>query len=112
MRSRSNRLISYVTIFILIFVILTAACNQKEPESTAPANEWRIPYLIFLSGPIAGDASMHKWLTNQVAAEINSAGGIAGKPLVIDFYDTALDPPKAAACMAQIIDARALNLAS
>lgn len=110
MRSRSNRLISYVTIFILIFVILTAACNQKEPESTAPANEWRIPYLIFLSGPIAGDASMHKWLTNQVAAEINSAGGIAGKPLVIDFYDTALDPPKAAACMAQIIDARALCL--
>ncbi len=91
-------------------VFLTAACSQKEPETAANADEWRIPFLIFLSGPLAGDGAMHKWLTNQVVDEINSSGGIAGKPVVIDYYDTALDPPKAASCMAKIIDARALCL--
>ena len=53
---------------------------------------------------------MHKWLTNQVVDEINNSGGIAGKPLVIDYYDTGMDPPKAASRMAQIVDARALCL--
>ena len=110
MQHRTKGLIYYVTAIISIFVLLTAACNQKEPAASATANEWRIPYLIFLSGPLAGDGAMHKWLTNQVVDEINSAGGIAGKPVVIDYYDTAMDPPKAASCMAQIVDARALCL--
>jgi len=110
MQRRTNGLKYYVNAFILIIILLTAACNQKEPAASATADEWRIPYLIFLSGPLAGDGAMHKWLTNQVVDEINSSGGIAGKPVVIDYYDTAMDPPKAASCMAQIVDARALCL--
>jgi ABC-type branched-subunit amino acid transport system substrate-binding protein len=110
MRIKKKSLISYTTVFVVMIVFIAAACGKKEPEATAGANEWRIPYLIFLSGPLAGDGAMHRWLTNQVVDEINSAGGIAGKQLVIDFYDTALDPPKAASCMAKIIDAHALCL--
>jgi len=110
MRRKTNNLISYIAVFILIISLMTTACGQKESDTSATANEWKIPFLIFLSGPLAGDGAMHKWLTNQVVAEINSNGGIAGKPLVIDYYDTALDPPKAASCMAKIIDARALCL--
>ena len=107
---RRTGLVYFLTAFILILFVLTPACTQKEPETAANANEWRLPFLIFLSGPLAGDGAMHKWLTNQVVEEINSSGGIAGKPVVIDYYDTALDPPKAASCMAKIIDARALCL--
>lgn len=110
MQRRKKCLKYYVTAFVLILVLMTVSCGRKEPEKSTEVNEWRIPFLIFLSGPLAGDGAMHKWLTNQVVAEINSAGGIAGKPVVIDYYDTALDPPKAASCMAKIIDARALCL--
>jgi branched-chain amino acid transport system substrate-binding protein len=110
MRVRTNGLIYLLTAVILSLVIFTLSCSQKESEETGPVKVWKIPYLIFLSGSIAGDAAMHKWLTNQVVEEINSSGGIAGKPLVVEFYDTGMDPPKAAACMAQIIDAKALCL--
>jgi branched-chain amino acid transport system substrate-binding protein len=98
-----------LTAAILSLVLLTS-CGQDKSEKTGPASEWKIPYLIFLSGPIAGDAAQHKWLTNQVVDEINSSGGIAGKPVKVEYYDTAMDPPKAASCMAQIIDAKALCL--
>jgi branched-chain amino acid transport system substrate-binding protein len=91
-------------------ILFFTSCGQDKPEKTGPASEWRIPFLIFLSGPIAGDAAQHKWLVTQVVDEINSSGGIAGKPLKVEFYDTAMDPPKAASCMAQIIDAKALCL--
>lgn len=110
MISKKKCLLFCVNILISISFLMTIACGKKEAETTASADVWKIPYLIFLSGPLAGDGAMHKWLTNQVVEEINSNGGIAGKPLVIDFYDTALDPPKAAACMAQIIDAKSLCL--
>ncbi len=110
MRARENSLIYLLTAVVLIMVLSISSCGQKEPEETGPASEWKIPFLIFLTGSIAGDAAMHKWLTNRVVEEINSAGGIAGKPVVVNFYDTGMDPPKAAACMAQIIDSKALCL--
>lgn len=110
MISKKKCLLFFITVFTSISLLMISACGNKEAETTGPADEWRIPYLIFLSGPIAGDAAMHKWLTNQVVEEINSSGGIAGKPLVVDFYDTAMDPPKARSCMAQIIDKKALCL--
>ena len=110
MKNRMNSLVFYGIFFILTFTLMTAACTEKGTETKGPPDEWVIPYLIFLSGPIAGDAAMHKWLTNQVVDEINSAGGIAGKPVRVDYYDTGMDPPKAAACMAQIIDSKALCL--
>lgn len=109
MRAGKNNLI-FLLIAAILSLILSSSCGQNEQAKTGPPNEWVIPYLIFLSGPIAGDAAMHKWLTNQVVDEINSSGGIEGKPVRVEFYDTGMDPPKAAACMAQIIDSKALCL--
>ena len=110
MRVRKNGLIFLLIAAILSLAIFTSSCGDKEQERTGPASEWKIPYLIFLSGPIAGDAAQHKWLTNQIVDEINSSGGIAGKPVKVEYYDTAMDPPKAASCMAQVIDSKALCL--
>jgi branched-chain amino acid transport system substrate-binding protein len=110
MKNRKMSLLPYAVAGIVIIGAIVTACGKSGSETKTAANEWRIPYMIFLSGPLAGDGAMHKWLTSQVVDEINGTGGIAGKPVVIDFYDTALDPPKAAACMAKIIDSRALCL--
>lgn len=111
MRNSTKSLISCLAVFLLASLLIMSSCGQKEPDAAKNAgNEWKIPFLIFLSGPLAGDGAMHKWLTNKVVEEINSSGGIAGKPLVIDYYDTAMDPPKAASCMAKIIDLHALCL--
>lgn len=110
MGARKNNLICLLTAIVLSLVIFGSSCGQNKQEKTGPISEWKIPFLIFLTGSIAGDAAQHRWLTNQVVDEINNAGGIAGKPLVVDFYDTGMDPPKAASCMAQIIDAKALCL--
>ncbi|NLA76173.1 MAG: amino acid ABC transporter substrate-binding protein, partial [Deltaproteobacteria bacterium] len=109
MKSINNGLVFLFTAAVLSLVLLTS-CSRNAQEKTGAATEWKIPFLIFLSGPIAGDAAQHKWLVTQVADEINSSGGIAGKPVRVEFYDTAMDPPKAATCMAQIIDAKALCL--
>jgi branched-chain amino acid transport system substrate-binding protein len=43
-----------------------------------------------------------------LTADINAAGGIAGKPLVLDYCDSGLDPTKATACVAKAIDSGAL----
>ncbi len=107
-----KRLFYCAMALILTAGIMMSGCGQgNEPEEkTGPAEEWNIPFLIFLSGPLAGDGAMHKWLTNHVVDEINENGGFAGKPLKIEYYDTAMDPPKAAASMAKIVDAKALCL--
>ena len=49
-----------------------------------------------------------KWIVDEVAADINKAGGIRGKPVVIEYYDTALDPTKAVAQMGKAIDKKCL----
>ena len=66
--------------------------------------EWRIPSLLFLTGPFAGVGEQIKWATDQAAAEINAAGGVAGKPLVIEWHDTGLDPAKGAAEMSKVVN--------
>ena len=57
---------------------------------------------------MAGICEPHKWMTEKLVAEINAAGGIAGKPVVTEFCDSAVDPTKAAACEARAIDSGAL----
>ncbi len=74
----ANKILAYFScVIILIFTLLTGACVNKSSDTDLNGSEWRIPFLIFLSGPLAGDGAMHKWLTSQVIADINSRGGIA-----------------------------------
>jgi len=99
----------YKTIYCAlgVLIILTLPINGlAQPKPVV--KEWRIPTLIFLSGPFAGHGVAIKWVIEEVAAEINASGGIAGKPIVNDFMDSAMDPTKAAACMSRAIDGGAL----
>jgi len=104
---RTKKIITYsLIIALLIPVMIVAAHAQQKPKIVV--KEWRIPTIYFLSGPMAGICQPHVWLTEKLIAEINAAGGIAGKPLVTEFLDSALDPTKATACMAKAIDSGAL----
>ncbi|MBN1458997.1 MAG: ABC transporter substrate-binding protein [Armatimonadetes bacterium] len=92
----------------------TTATTEATTETTAEetsgvvVDEWTIPVCLGLTGMFAGQAASAQWVVEQAAAAINEAGGIAGKPVALDFYDSAFDSAKAAAAMAQVIDSGAL----
>lgn len=91
-------LIGFFGLFLSVSFVITPA-TYAEPV----VKEWKIPSLIFLTGPYAGFGKQIKWATDEAAAEINAAGGIAGRPLVIEWYDTGIDPAKAAAEMSKVV---------
>jgi branched-chain amino acid transport system substrate-binding protein len=94
------------------FLLFHGSCRDTAVSASAQervaVKEWHIPTIMFLSGPFAGHGATHKWVAEQAAADINATGGIAGKQLVLDFCDSAMDPTKAASCMAKAVDAKAL----
>ena len=105
METSKRRMKYYVVIASLLFSLMITFTHAR---AEVMVKEWRIPTIYFLSGPMAGICQPHVWLTKTLIAEINAAGGIAGKPLVTEFLDSALDPTKATACMAKAIDQGAL----
>jgi branched-chain amino acid transport system substrate-binding protein len=94
-----------VSILSVFFLIPNVYAQQK---SDVVVKEWRIPTIFFLSGPLAGFGLPTKWLAEEVAKDISAAGGIAGRPVVLDFCDSALDPTKATACISKAIDSKAV----
>ncbi len=97
---------SVVIGLLLVPCMMTAAQAQQKPNVVV--KEWRIPTIFFMSGPMAGFSESHKWLADHLVADINAAGGVSGKPMVLDYCDSALDPTKATACIAKAIDSGAL----
>jgi branched-chain amino acid transport system substrate-binding protein len=98
-----------VCLFALALIIPAVSGGAlAQQKAKVVVKEWHIPTIYFLSGPMAGFAEPHKWLADKLVADINAAGGIAGKPVVLDYCDSALDPTKATACIAKAIDSGAL----
>jgi branched-chain amino acid transport system substrate-binding protein len=100
-----------VVMFFLVAAFLTmtfVGVSSAQQKANVVVKEWRIPTIYFLSGPMAGFAEPHKWLADKLVADINAAGGIAGKPVVLEYCDSGLDPTKATACVAKAIDSGAL----
>lgn len=105
--SKTKRAILGLSVGVLLLpIVLSPAYGQA--KLNAAVKEWQIPTIRFLSGPMAGIGADGKWLIERSILDINAAGGIGGKPLVTEFCDSALDPTKAAACMAKAIDGGAL----
>ena len=109
MKKKGKSIVICMTLAALMIPLMIGASYANQGTGTdIKVKEWRIPYLIFMTGPLAGIASMHKWVTDQIVDEVNASGGIAGRPIVIDYMDTGTDPTKAAAAMAKAIDSGAL----
>jgi branched-chain amino acid transport system substrate-binding protein len=71
--------------------------------ATPVVKEWKVPSLLFLTGPWAGFGTQVKWATDEAVREINASGGIAGKPLVLEWHDTGVDPAKSAAEVSKVV---------
>ncbi|MDD3539045.1 MAG: ABC transporter substrate-binding protein [Atribacterota bacterium] len=67
-------------------------------------DEWRIPFLNCVTGPIASIGEYMSWSANRAAEEINAAGGVRGKPIKIEIIDTGVSKDKAMEEMAKVVD--------
>ena len=88
------------------FVAVAVACSfifARVTQAEPVVKEWKIPFLAFLTGPYAGFGLQIKWAADEAAREINENKGIAGRPIIIEYRDTALDPAKAATEMAGVV---------
>jgi ABC-type branched-subunit amino acid transport system substrate-binding protein len=91
---------------IFIGLILTISLGAGSAAAEPVVKEWKIPFLIFLTGPYAGFGKQIKWSVDEAVREINAAGGISGRPIVIEYHDTGIDPAKAAAEMSKVVEHR------
>jgi branched-chain amino acid transport system substrate-binding protein len=85
-----------------VLVTMLFAASTGIAQDKVVVTEWQIPFLNCLTGPLASHGSMYQWSTNQAAADINKAGGIAGKPVKVIGVDTANDPQKGTVEMARL----------
>jgi branched-chain amino acid transport system substrate-binding protein len=73
-------------------------------ESKVVVDKWEIPFINCMTGPAAGIGAISDYFQKAAVEEINAAGGIAGKPIVIQDCDTAMDPTRAASCMKRAVE--------
>ena len=106
-----------VLILVLAFSMMFIGCQKKEEaaaEQTVSAaeekavevvvDEWEIPFLNVLTGPIASIGEYLQWGAERAASEINQEGGIAGKPVKIGRIDTGMSPEQGTVEMSKLVD--------
>ena len=119
---------SFLIISLIVFTIVMVGCKKEEKasaeaegaetkaseaagadeEPTVVVDEWEIPFLDSLTGPIASIGEYLLWGAERAASEINEAGGIAGKPVKVIGIDTGMSPEKGTVEMAKITDGGSL----
>ncbi len=87
---------------LLICSFAVHAGGMGEQKSTV--DEWRIPFLNVLTGPIASIGAYLQWGADRAAEEINAAGGIAGKPVRIVRIDTGMESANGITEMSKLLD--------
>jgi branched-chain amino acid transport system substrate-binding protein len=115
-----TRVISLTIVFLLLCSVFAWAGGQQEQEAekAAPAEEeagtvvveeWEIPFLDSLTGPIASIGEYLLWGAQRATQEINANGGVAGKPIKVTGIDTGMSPEKGSVEMAKITESDALT---
>lgn len=85
--------------------LLTTAASALGPGVMKPTSLWaatpkikgpiKVGYQAIMSGALAGYGEFHKMGATMAMEEINAAGGIAGKKLMVQFRDSTLKKPQA-----------------
>ena len=83
-----------------IIILSTSSIFGQEVK----VEEWNIPFLNSVTGPIASIGEYMSWSAYRAAEEINAAGGVRGVPIKIDVIDTGVDKDKAMEEMAKLVD--------
>jgi len=84
-----------------LLALLLASAAAAPP---ALAQDLKIPNIIELSGAGATVGNNWKNGSSLAADEINAAGGILGRKIVLEFVDTGSDPGKARAAIQRALD--------
>jgi branched-chain amino acid transport system substrate-binding protein len=82
----------------------TAAGLLGLRPALADTGELRIGHIVDSTGPLKGVAEPSIAAVDIAVEEINAAGGVAGKKLVIARYDSATDPRQAAVAARKLIE--------
>ncbi len=85
-------------------ILLLISVNSSLSQAGQADKEWKIPFLVMLTGHQAGSGGMVKIAVYDAVAQVNAAGGIAGKPVIIKYHDTASNPTKANAEISKVIE--------
>jgi len=109
MRKQLVNFLMIFTVMLLAAAFLFTGCKKKEEaaaveEPVVVVEEWEIPFLNVLTGPIASIGEYLQWGAERAAEEINEAGGIAGKPVKILRVDTGMEPEKGIVEMSKLVD--------
>ena len=97
---------------LLLMMILTVsfafAGGQQEAgeagSTEVVVDEWEIPFLNCLTGPIASIGEYLQWGAEFAAEQINAAGGISGKPVKVLRVDTGVSPEKGTVEMSKLVE--------
>lgn len=90
---------------VIVALFLTFFCFSSGPAQATPrVKEWHIPWICFFSGPYAQFGNLMKIGMVQAVEDINASGGIAGKPVVVDYLDSATNVAKALSEMNSIVN--------
>lgn len=100
MKKKFVRLFGISATVMLIILIFTFNIFGQE----VAVDEWKIPFLNCVTGPIASIGEYMSWSANRAAEEINAAGGVRGKPVKIVIHDTGVSKDKAMEEMAKVVD--------
>lgn len=95
-----------VALTVVIGVGVFGCARAPEPA----AAEWDFPCIADLTGPFAGYGLEAQWATIESTNDINAAGGVAGRPIKLIWYDCANDPAKCRVEMGKILDKHPLMI--
>src|SRR5580698_589304 len=89
---RKNKMIRKLTRMACLAALAAIACMGVARAQQAPAKPVRVGIFLPLTGPAAAGGAANKLGYEMAIAEINAAGGIAGRPIVTVYGDDQGDP--------------------
>ena len=105
-----NKSFISILLVLMLVVFFGTFAGFTASKSEVVVDEWEIPFLNCLTGPIASIGEYMDWSAHRAADEINAAGGIAGKPVKIIDCDTGVSAEKAIEEMSKILDTALVEL--
>ncbi|UCF32143.1 MAG: ABC transporter substrate-binding protein [bacterium] len=91
-------------LLVLSLVVLVAAFTSQCAPKKAPPVELKIGAIFASTGPASMLGLPEKNTAEMIEAEINAAGGVAGNPVKLIFYDTEGDATKTVTATKKLIE--------
>ena len=88
----------------------TVAETTATSEPAVAVSEWKVPFISQLTGEFAAFFAQGEFSANYAVKQINDAGGVRGKPLVLEWMDEGPNPTTATPIVSKAIDENPIML--